>query len=475
MAKNIIIPGQLKNFINSMFILLFLTVDILVAKQFLSSPTFKLYLLVSSIIKIFFIIYNARNFLSSYFSKKTLGNFSSFFIPKTPAKKSYEATFYDKNVSVVIPTYKPSLDTYNLIKSISDWFPKVSIVVVDDSSPLDPQTQNIFTMISELARSNYKIIILRTAENQMKAGALNYGVNYLRSLVYQRPDVVFTFDDDVKIVQSTIPEMINELYKHPRIGIVCSQVRVINKNKNLLTRMQAMEYHSFNITKIADNGFFRGPLVMQGMLAAIRMNVLEDLNGFSKGHLIEDYDFTVRSKIKGWEVRISQTAVAWTKVPETFSSLWKQRARWTSGGLRVIIQNWSWFTAIYQDLVGHFTFIILLVLITLSFIYAGTYQETAFTPVLFAISSINFGVILIYTVLTHLSYPDRDFKDSILKFTFFPEFIYSNLLSLILLGSYLFLFYSFTASKFVAGINNLYKLSQSGFSRIGYSATWGTR
>ena len=475
MYKNTNISGQLRFFLDSLFILLFLTGDILIAKQVLSSPSFKLYLLVSGFIKIFFILYNARKFILRNISKKTLENFSSFFIPKTPAKKSFEATFYGKSGSVVIPTYKPSIETYNLIKSISDWFPKVSIVVVDDSSPNDSETQNIFSMISELARFNYKIIILRTAENQMKAGALNYGVNYLRSLVYQRPDVVFTFDDDVKIIQSTIPEMINELYKHSKIGIVCSQVRVINKNKNLLTRMQAMEYHSFNITKIADNGFFRGPLVMQGMLAAIRMTVLEDLNGFSKGHLIEDYDFTVRSKIKGWEVRISQTAVAWTKVPETFSSLWKQRARWTSGGLRVIIQNWNWFIAIYQDLVGHFTFIVLLILITLSFIYAGTYKESAFTPVLFAISSINFAVIIVYTVFTHLSYPDRDFKDSILKFTFFPEFIYSNLLSLILLGSYLFLFYSFAASKFVTGINNLYKLSQSGFSRIGYGAAWGTR
>jgi len=66
--------------------------------------------------------------------------------------------------------------------------------------------------------------------------------------------------------------------------------------------MQGLEYHSFNVSKIADNGFVSGPLVMQGMLTAFRMSLLEQTDGLifqSKNYesvffihnLIHDFDF----------------------------------------------------------------------------------------------------------------------------------------------------------------------------------------
>lgn len=542
MAKNLGISGSFDFIFTGIFLMLFLSADILIAKYFLVLELFNIYLIFSFLTKVTYLNLKGINFffnkfsdkfknkftksyyhvlftlliqlifiafvlvfennifdstnnyfnyfsiyyfvasfllilnvLSKYYSPDFLNNLKTFFVPNKLPRKSYEAAFYNKNVAVVIPTYKPGLETLTLVRSIASWYPMINLIVVDDYSPKDETSDFVLNQIRELARNNYKIVLFRTQKNELKAGALNLAINYLKNLAYGKPDVVFTFDDDVKIIPSTIPEMIDELYKNPKIGIVCSQVRVINKNKNIITRLQAMEYHSFNITKIADNGFLKGPLVMQGMLAAVRFKVIEDLGGFSIGHLIEDYDLTVRAKLMGWEVRISQSAVAWTYVPESLKTLWKQRARWTSGGLKVILENWHGVIAVFQDLIGHFTFLILFALIILSFVYAGSYHETAFTPVLFAISLINFSVIFVYSVLTHLSYPDRDFKDSILKFTFIAEFIYANFLSIILIGSYVYLLYTATAKKIIRTFEYLFEMSQSGFSKIGYSSTWGTR
>ncbi len=542
MAKNLGISGSFDFIFTGIFLMLFLSADILIAKYFLVLELFNIYLIFSFLTKVTYLNLKGLNFffnkfsdkfknkftksyyhvlftlliqlifiafvlifennifdstsnyfnyfsiyyfiasfllilnvLSKYYSPDFLKNLKTFFVPNKLPRKSYEAAFYNKNVAVVIPTYKPSLETLTLVRSIASWYPMINLIVVDDYSPKDETSDFVLNQIRELARNNYKIVLFRTQKNELKAGALNLAINYLKNLAYGKPDVVFTFDDDVKIIPSTIPEMIDELYKNPKIGIVCSQVRVINKNKNIITRLQAMEYHSFNITKIADNGFLKGPLVMQGMLAALKFKVIEDLGGFSIGHLIEDYDLTVRAKLMGWEVRISQSAVAWTYVPESLKTLWKQRARWTSGGLKVILENWHGVIAVFQDLIGHFTFLILFALIILSFVYAGSYHETAFTPVLFAISLINFSVIFVYSVLTHFSYPDRDFKDSILKFTFIAEFIYANFLSIILIGSYVYLLYTATAKKIIRTFEYLFEMSQSGFSKIGYSSTWGTR
>jgi cellulose synthase/poly-beta-1,6-N-acetylglucosamine synthase-like glycosyltransferase len=413
--------------------------------------------------------------LSYYVHKSITKKTKAFFVPRVPSSDFIPVT-PQKNIALVIPTYKPTIDTYNLVTTISKWFPQITIVVVDDFTPLTPENEEIINKIKEYSRNNYKVIVFRTPENQLKAGALNNGIDYLKILLpYTRPDVVFTFDDDVVIERETIPNMVEALFSDPKIGIVCSQVRILNKNKNFLTRMQGLEYNNFNISKIADNGLSKGPLVMQGMLTAIKMPVLEKIGGFSVGHLIEDYDLTVRTKIKGWEVRIAQNAVAWTKVPESFGALWKQRARWTSGGLRVITQNWRWFSAVYQDLMGHATFISLVLLVSLSFYFAGTYKESPFTPIMVGLSIINFIAIFSYSIMTMLAYKDRDKKDWLLKLSLIPEFLYANMMTLILLGAYLFMLYNAFVSGIINTINFFYRIGQSGFAKVGYSSNWGTR
>lgn len=399
-----------------------------------------------------------------------------FFIPKeTTLPVSYDH-FTGKRVAVIIPTYVPTMATIKLVQSILRWHPEVTIIVVDDSTPLNEKTAVILNKIKMLARENINVLYFRCVENKLKAGALNYGIDYLRLLPHRKPDVVFTFDDDVVINKFTIPEMVNTLFSDEKIGAVCSQVRILNKNKNLLTRMQALEYHSFNITKIADNGFMKGPLVMQGMLTAIRMEVLRQTNGFKIGHLIEDYEMTVRSKLRGWEVRIAQNAVAWTYVPETIPHLWKQRARWISGGVGVVFSFWKSIPAIYQDLYGHLSFILLFSLIVLSYRYSDSYSQTAYiTPVLLAISLFNFGLMFIYNAFTLIEYKDKDKTDWILKLTLLPELIYSNLFSVILLGAYTYFVFNAATSALISIFIYTRKIGLLAFNKAGYSTTWGTR
>ncbi len=413
--------------------------------------------------------------LKIYNKKHLFMGVSKLFVPRKVLSGTQKKHFAEKNIAVLIPTYMPNQMTLDLIKSINTWHPQAQIVVIDDSTPMTVDASCRLSEINWLAHQNENIHLLRTPTNTLKAGALNNGIDYLRSLTV-KPDVVFTFDDDVVINKDTIPNMVNTLYATEKTGAVCSQVRITNKNKNILTRLQALEYHSFNITKIADNGFMKGPLVMQGMLTAFRLPVLEQVGGFSTGHLIEDYEITVRLKLKGWEVKIAQSAVAWTTVPESIEGLWKQRARWTSGGLNVLLRYWKTAPVIYQDVIGHLSFLSLLALIVLSFKYASSYHETAvLSPILVATSFGMFILMLIYNITVLLEYKDRDITDWVLKFTVIPEFIYSNFLSFILLGSYLFMLYNVVSDALISAITLLQKIGLFAFGKVGYSAAWGTR
>lgn len=400
-----------------------------------------------------------------------------FFVPHI-ATKSTAVVSSKKAVAAVIPTHIPNETTLHLIKSILTWHPEVLIILVDDCTPLTSQNKVVLDQITDLAKMHKNLIPLRTPKNTLKAGALNFGLDYIMSLP-KKPHVVFTFDDDVLINEHTIPYMVDALYSEEEIGAVCSQVRVKNKNENLLTRLQALEYHNFNITKIADNGVLQGPLVMQGMLSAFRTHALIQINGYTHGHLIEDYEITARLKSVGWKVKIAQKAVAWTDVPATIEALWKQRIRWTSGGLHVVKQFLNNMVVVYQDVIGHSLFLSLLFLIILSFIFARTDNNvTPLTLTLFFFAIFNFAIAFSFNIASMFLYADRDKKDWLIKFTILPELIYSNILSLVLIGSYLFFLIILLEKPIISRLKFLerpYKALVSIFNKIGFSTTWGTR
>jgi len=404
----------------------------------------------------------------------TMGN---FFIPKN-TEYSPSINSANKSIAVIIPTYKPTGATTQLIDSLRKYSKEALIVIVDDSTPLVGRSFKTLQAIKRLSRKDNRVVYLRTPFNTLKAGALNLGINFLVGLS-KKPQVVFTLDDDVKINSQTLPLMVNALYSDKKIGAVCSQAIVKNKSKNILTRLQALEYQSFNVTKIADNGFLMGPMVMQGMLTGFRMTALKEVEGYRYEHLIEDYDITARLKVKGWSVRIASQANAWTNVPEDFESLWKQRVRWSYGGLHVVAQYWKIMPAIFQDLVGHFLFLLTLSLVALSFIVkSDQINNSTLVAVMAILAVLNFIISFSLSVLQLWAYSQKDKKDWLIKLSILPEFIYSNVLTLVLVGSYLFFLYNAVFKLMVAKLKMLsfpYRMGLGVFAKFGYSTTWGTR
>ncbi len=402
----------------------------------------------------------------------------NFFFPKKELSQKRKYSAKNFTTAVLIPSYAPTEDTYILLRRISRWYPDIEVVIIDDHTPLTPENLPMILKIRELSSNKENITYLRTPANALKAGALNFGLQYLQTHP-QKPRIVFTMDDDIKIAKDTILKLKDALYSNIGTGAVSSRVRILNKNRSILTRLQSLEYHSFNITKIADNTLLQGPLVMQGMITAFRMSVLRQVKGFTSGHLIEDYDITARIKEKGWKVKMEPTAVAWTTVPENLEKLWKQRVRWTYGGLKVVGKHWKNIPSVFQDLVGHSLFAILVFFILLSLFIRGPESvDSNYALVLAVLALVQLTLASIYNLLLLYSYRDGEREDWILKLSVIPEFVYSNLLSLILIGSYLFIIYQKVVGSLANKFNNLTYFYVSGlslFKKLGYSSTWGTK
>jgi cellulose synthase/poly-beta-1,6-N-acetylglucosamine synthase-like glycosyltransferase len=402
----------------------------------------------------------------------------SFIIPARHPRSHFE---YERaRICVIIPTYTPSTLTRKLVDDILRWNPNIFVYVVDDSTPKEHSESALF--FRGIVSISPRVTVLHTSVNKLKAGALNYALHHIYGEWKEYvPEVILTVDDDVVIDQTTIRNLVIELMSHHDLGAVCSQCRVFNKNKNILTRLQGLEYLGFNAIRLADEGFLRGPLVMHGMLTAFRASALRDVGGFTEGHLIEDYEVTTRLKARGWSVKSAPNARAWTVVPETLAQFWRQRTRWSYGGVTVVT-NATHPSSVFQDLLGHAVFLSTIGMVLLLMFSKGTgvvpYEITRWIVVL---SLVQLGVWYAFQLWLMRSYREKDLWDWIIRASLVPEFIYSYAMTFALIGSYLFLSFNLLVKNVLATRGGsrgaaLVNFGSRFFGACGYTEKrWGTR
>src|SRR3989344_717665 len=403
-------------------------------------------------------------------------NLKNFVVPTRHRRSAFDLK--EARVVAIIPTYKPERLTTKLALDLTQWNPDIRVVVVDDCTPVDyTEGAAIFARIRSVRD---RITVLRTPVNRMKAGALNYALEHIFALGDEdMPDVILSLDDDIVIERETVRNLVTTLMSDERLGAACSQSRVLNKNKNLLTRLQGLEYVGFNATRLADEGFYRGPLVMHGMLTAFRVSALREVGRFAEGHLIEDYEITTRLKTRGWSVKLAGSSPAWTMVPETFSKLWRQRTRWSYGGITVITKV-TYLPSVLQDLIGHGVFFVTVIMIGLMLVFRSTSTvPTHITDWIVGLSLLQLALWYAFQLWLMGLYRERDRYDWIIRVSLLPEFIYTNILTFIVLGSYLFLLFNMLTHAVTrqsgSVVRRLTALGAALFAVCGYTKGWGTR
>jgi cellulose synthase/poly-beta-1,6-N-acetylglucosamine synthase-like glycosyltransferase len=416
------------------------------------------------------------------FSRSPRIDLRTFFIPARQTGRRLDTDIVENTrVWALIPAYKPTRFTLQLVERMLLWNSAISVCVVDDCTP-EECVESISVLKEIRALSPERVVVLRTPTNRLKAGALNFGLAHVFSERGREPEVVITLDDDVAIAPTTVRNLVTELLKYDNVGAACSQCHVLNKNANLLTRLQSLEYLGFNATRLADQGFFRGPLVMHGMLTAFRASALKEVGGFAEKHLIEDYEITARLKEKGWSVMSAPNAHAWTIVPERFTTLWRQRARWSYGGITVV-DSIRYLPAVAQDLIGHATFWATLCAIDLLLLRSVFSEGGGVSPLIayliIGLSLLQFAIWYVFQLWLMRVYREKDAYDWMLRASAVPEFLYTNVLTLVLVGSYLFLFFKILTRRTAkAGSvlgRHVVRAGESVFYACGYTESWGTR
>jgi hyaluronan synthase len=264
-------------------------------------------------------------------------------------------------VSVIIPVYNQEKLIARVIEGIFESsYRNIEIIAVNDGSK-----DHTGVVLDKLAKKKRGLRVVHKA-NGGKRTAVAAGFYAARG------DFVVLIDSDSIVDKYAIEEFMKVFNGNPKVGGIVGNGKILNSEKNLLTRCQDVWYdYSFNIHKTAES-VFGTVLCLSGCLAAYRRQTIarfipywaedkaqygDDRNltnyaiatPWAKGALAplerrlfkgmvgyddaEDRGLTVQSVID-WKTVYAPTAVVYTEVPENWKTYLRQQIRWKKGYLR---------------------------------------------------------------------------------------------------------------------------------------------
>jgi len=228
-------------------------------------------------------------------------------------------------VSILVPAYnEQGVISRTLNSLVNIKYERKEIIVIDDGS----------TDLTKFVAAGFKDRGVRVLSkpNGGKASALNFG------LLFARGDIVITIDADSMVTRDAVDEIVRTMNSNPDIVAVAGNIKILNSN-SLLTKIQELEYIMAINTIRRAFAFFGSVMVIPGAFGAFKKQHVIDVGGYDTDTMTEDFDVTIKLLKTRGAVSSSSTANAYTEVPSTWKSLYKQRIRWSTGTLQTIFKH----------------------------------------------------------------------------------------------------------------------------------------
>lgn len=236
-------------------------------------------------------------------------------------------------VSVLVPCFNEEDNVEEIIYRLSNLnYPNYEIIAIDDGS-----TDNTGRKLRQIAETNDQVRIVISKQNRGKANALHLG------LLASKGEYLVCVDADAYLDKEAINYMIPYFLKEnngQKVGAVTGNPQVRNRN-SLLGKIQTAEFTSIvgsikraqRVGKIA--------MTVSGVVVTFSRKALLDVGLWDKDMITEDIAVTWKLHKKNWEIVYEPRAICWMLVPEKFESLWKQRVRWSEGGVEVLFRHFK--------------------------------------------------------------------------------------------------------------------------------------
>ncbi len=237
-------------------------------------------------------------------------------------------------VTIQLPIFNEKYVSERLIDATAKLdYPKskLEIQVLDDST--DETFEIISNKVGLLQQEGFNIKhIHRVNRNGYKAGALAEGLEVCEG------EFISIFDADFIPNPNSIKESL-KYFTDDNIGLVQTRWLHLNKNYNLLTRLQAfgLDAH-FTVEQGGRNasGHFMN---FNGTAGMWRKTCINDAGGWESDTLTEDLDLSYRAQLKGWQFKYVESLGSPAELPAAMNALKTQQYRWNKGAAECAVKN----------------------------------------------------------------------------------------------------------------------------------------
>lgn len=241
-------------------------------------------------------------------------------------------------IAAVIPSHNEDPAALQAsVESLINHEKITGIVLIDDAST-DSSSIQSFEKIKKIDPD--RILVFTFRKNRGKRWGLNIGVRKIMKT--WNPDYIITVDSDTIVNEDCIDEALDIMVKDKETGAVTALVRARNWNTNFLTRMQDIRYSNAFLFERAAYSSVGSVLCVCGSFTMWRASLLHKLvkplvqqtwlgQECTYG---DDRHLTNLALKNGWKIRLSETAIADTLVPESPRHWLNQQLRWAKSFIR---------------------------------------------------------------------------------------------------------------------------------------------
>ncbi len=321
------------------------------------------------------IIYLMYMFFSIYF-------LSLFFILYFNNKKhlfEYPLTKKKYSVSIVIPAYNEGNTIKDTIEHVFaiDYKNIVQVIVVNDCS-----TDNTKEVILSMQKKYPTLILVDNKKNLGNAArSKNEGLKYATG------ELVAFIDADSYPARDSLKKMVG-FFEDEKVGAVTCPILVRGAD-NFLEKLQEIEYKMIAFTRKL-LGYVDAIYVTPGPLAIYRKKALDEVKGFDNDNMTEDIEITWHLTAKGWKREMSLSTEVTTTAPDNLKEWYKQRKRWSIGGIQCIAKYKNGFFE--KGILGMFVLPFFIVQFFLGLLGLGVFFYVAVTNIISNYLLVNYSL-----------------------------------------------------------------------------------
>ncbi|GMI83150.1 CELLULOSE-SYNTHASE LIKE C12, Cellulose-synthase-like C12 [Hibiscus trionum] len=209
---------------------------------------------------------------------------------------------------------------------------KILIQVLDDSD--DPITQLLIKEeVHKWQQDGANIVYQhREIRDGYKAGNLKSAMScsYVKNYEF-----VAIFDADFQPTTDFLKRTIPHFKDNEDVGLVQARWSFVNKEENLLTRLQYINLSFHFEVEQQVNGVLISFFGFNGTAGVWRIKALEDSGGWLERTTVEDMDIAVRAHLQGWKFIFLNDVKCQCELPESYEAYRKQQHRWHSGPMQL--------------------------------------------------------------------------------------------------------------------------------------------